>query len=208
MVTRRGIEANLIQLKAIMESQAPTYRKGVQKLTGQLAALGRFISRFTYRLKPLFATLKGAQRAGWNQDYDQALAAINQYLTQPPILASPKTSETLYLYVDVSDVSVGTALFKEDEHQKQRPIFFTSKSLSKAETRYTRLEQATLALRVAAKKLRPYFQAHPIIVLTNLPLRRTIHKPDMSGLMARWAVELSEFSIQYKPSGDEGVSTS
>ena len=56
-----------------------------------------------------------------------------------------------------------------------------------------------LELRVAAKKLRPYFQVHPIIVLTNLPLRSTIHKPDLSGQMARWAIELSEFGIQYKP---------
>ena len=56
-----------------------------------------------------------------------------------------------------------------------------------------------MALRVAAKKLRSYFQAHPIIVLTNLPLRSTIHKPNLSGRMAWWAVELSEFGIQYKP---------
>ena len=67
------------------------------------------------------------------------------------------------------------------------------------ETRYTRLEQAALAPRVVSKKLRPYFQAHPIIVLTNLLLRSTIHKPDLSRRMARWAIELSEFNIQYKP---------
>ena len=96
-------------------------------------------------------------------------------------------------------MSVSATLFKEDENRKQRPIFFVSKSLSKEETQYTYLEQATLALWVAAKKLRPYFQAHPIIVLTNLPLRSSIHKPDLSGRMAQWAIELSEFDIQYKP---------
>ena len=60
MVTRRGIEANPAQLKVILESPAPASRKGVQQLAGQLATLGRFISRFTDRLKPFFATLKGA----------------------------------------------------------------------------------------------------------------------------------------------------
>ena len=93
---------------------------------------------------------------------------------------------------------MSTSSFIKDENRKQRPIFFISKSLSEVETRYTRLEQVALALQVAAKKLRPYFQAHPIIVLTNLPLRSTIHKPDLSGQMARWAIELSEFGIQYK----------
>ena len=83
--------------------------------------------------------------------------AIKQYLTKPPILAIPKAGETLYLYIVVYDVSVSAALFKEDEYRKQRPIFFVSKSLSEAETRYTRLQQAALALRVATKKLRPYF---------------------------------------------------
>ena len=83
--------------------------------------------------------------------------AIKQYLTQPPILASLEAGETLYVYIVVSYVSVSATLFKEDEYKKQRPIFFVTKSLSKAETQYTCLEQAALALKVAAKKLRPYF---------------------------------------------------
>ena len=124
--------------------------------------------------------------------------SIKQYLTEPPILACPETSEKLYLYIVVSDVSVSATLFKGDKYRKQRPIFFESKSLSKAETRYTCLEQATLDLKVAAKKLRLYFQAHPITVLTNLPLRSTIHMLDLSRRMARWAIKLSEFGIQLK----------
>ena len=78
-------------------------------------------------------------------------------------------------------------------------MFFINKSLADAETRYIHLEQVALAFRVATKKLRPYFQAHPIVVLTNLPLRSTSHKPSLSGRMARWAVKLSEYGIQYKP---------
>ena len=58
MVTQRGIEANPIQLKSIMNSHIPTSRKGVQQLTDQLVALVRFISCFTYRLKPFFITLR------------------------------------------------------------------------------------------------------------------------------------------------------
>ena len=80
---------------------------------------------------------------------------IKQYLTEPPILASPEMGETLYLYIVVSDVSVSAALFKEDEHGQQKPIFFISKSLSEVETRYTRPEQAALAIKVAAKKIPP-----------------------------------------------------
>ena len=93
---------------------------------------------------------------------------------------------------------MSVALFKEDENKKHRLVFFVSKSLTDAETRYIHLEQMALALQVATKKLCSYFQAHPVVVLTNLPLRSTIEKPDLSGRMARWAIELSEFGIQYK----------
>ena len=168
-------------------------------MTSRLAALKRFISRFTDRLKPFFATLKGSNLAGWNEECDEALTAIKQYLVEPPVLTGPEADETLFLYLAVSDVSMSATLFKEDENKKQRPVFFVSKSLTDVETRYSHLEQATLALRVAAKKLRPYFQAHPIVVLTDLPLRSTIHQPDLSDRMARWTIELSKFGIRYKP---------
>ena len=112
---------------------------------------------------------------------------------------SPKASNMLYLYLAVLEVSVSVALFKEDENKKQRPIFFVRKSLFEAETRYTRLEQAILALRVAAQKLHPYFEAHYVFVLTNLPLRSTMHKPNLSRSIVQWAIKLSEFGIQYKP---------
>ena len=61
LVTQRGIEENPAQLKAILDSPAPSSRKGVQRLTDWLAALGQFISQFTDCLKPFFATLRGGQ---------------------------------------------------------------------------------------------------------------------------------------------------
>ena len=140
-----------------------------------------------------------ANRAGWNEECDEALTAIKQYLAELPVLASPEADEILFMYLVVSDALVSAALFKEDENKKQRPVFFVSKSLADVETGYNHLEQAALTLQVATKKLRPYLQAHPIVVLTDLPLRSTIHKPDLSGRMAQWAIELSEFGIQYKP---------
>ena len=185
MMTQRGIEANPTQLQAILESPAPSSKKGIQQLTSRLAALGRFISRFIDRLKPFFSILKEANQAGWNEDCDRAFTQIKKELAQPPILASPDTGETLFVYLAVSEVAVSAALFKENNDRRQKPVFFVSKSLADTETRYSHLEQTALALRIAAKKLHPYFQAHPIVVSTDLPLRSTLHKPDFSGRMAR-----------------------
>ena len=150
MVTQRGIEANPVQLKTILQSPAPSPRKGIQQLTGRLAALGRFISRFTDRLKPFFTTMRGANQAEWNEECDRAFLVIKQYLTEPPILVIPNAGDTLYLYLAASDIAVSAALFKECGDAKLRPVFFVSKSLTDAKTRYTHLEQATLALRTTA----------------------------------------------------------
>ena len=124
MVTQRGIEANPVQLKSILQSPAPSSKKGIQQLTGRLAALGRFISQFMDRLKPFFATLRGANRAEWNEECDQAFVAIKQYLTEPPILVIPEADDTLYLYLAASDVAVSGALFKECGDARLRPVFF------------------------------------------------------------------------------------
>lgn len=61
------------------------------------------------------------------------------------------------------------------------------------------MEQTTLALRTTAQKLRPYFLAHPITVLTNQLLRNVLHKSDISGRMLQWTIELSEYEIDYQP---------
>ena len=162
-----------------MDSQAPTSRKWVLQLIGRLVALRRFISHSTYRLKSFH------KQARWNEECDRALMAIKQYFTEPSILASLEADDTLYLYLAISKASISAVLFKEDKNQKQRLIFFVSKSLFEAETQYTCLEHAALAFRVVVKKLCPYFQAHLIVVLTNLPLRSTIHKLGFSGRIAR-----------------------
>lgn len=67
-------------------------------------------------------------------------------------------------------------LIKKEE-EGQSPIYYVSKRLLDAETRYTSMEKLVLALILDARKLRPYFQAHKIEVRTAYPLRQIMHKP-------------------------------
>ena len=61
------------------------------------------------------------------------------------------------------------------------------------------MEKLAFALVIAARRLKPYFQAHTIVVLTDKPLRKAMSSPKAAGRMALWAIELSEFDIQYCP---------
>ena len=74
-----------------------------------------------------------------------------------------------------------------------------SKALLDAETRYSYVEKLALALMVADRKLRPYFQAHPIVVVTSFPIKLVLHKPEVSGRLAKWAVELGEYDMIFRP---------
>jgi hypothetical protein len=102
------------------------------------------------------------------------------------------------MYLAVSPTAVSSALIREDKGI-QKPVYFTSRALRGAEERYPRIEKLAFALIVSARKLRPYFQAHAIRVLTEYPLKRVLQKPDLSGRLVNWAVELGQFDIEFHP---------
>ncbi|KAG7543894.1 Ribonuclease H domain [Arabidopsis thaliana x Arabidopsis arenosa] len=197
IVTKRGIEANPNQINAFLNMPSPKNFKEVQRLTGRIAALNRFISRSTDKSLPFYQILKGNKGFLWDEKCEEAFGQLKAYLTTPPVLSKPEVDEKLYLYVSVSKHAVSGVLVREDRGE-QKPIYYISKSMTDPETRYTMMEKLALAVVTSARKLRPYFQSHPVEVLTNQPLRTILHSPNQSGRLAKWAVELSEYDIEYK----------
>ncbi|XP_059627295.1 uncharacterized protein LOC132270107 [Cornus florida] len=119
-------------------------------------------------------------------------------MRNPPVLSAPEPNEKLFLYLGVSSIATSTVLIRCKEG-KQFPVFYVSKTMSEPERRYSRAERMILSLVNAKRKLRHYFESHPIVVLTTFPLRIILHKPDLSGRMTKWAIELSSFDIAYEP---------
>ncbi|XP_077215766.1 uncharacterized protein LOC143850394 [Tasmannia lanceolata] len=81
----------------------------------------------------------------------------------------------------------------------EQHIYYVSRVFHDAEIRYQEIEKFAFAVVISARKLRPYFQGHPITTLTDQPLRKILQKPDTSGRLINWVVELGEFNIQIKP---------
>ncbi|KAI0495533.1 hypothetical protein KFK09_021834 [Dendrobium nobile] len=200
MVTHRGIEANPEKIKALRDMVPPKNIKEVQRLNGRIAALSRFLARSGDKYLPFFKILRGARNSGfqWTDECQEAFEQLRKYLASPPLLSKPTSGEKLYLYIAVSAQAISSVLVRE-ENATQRPVYYVSKILSETEGRYPLADKTALALVYSARKLRPYFHAHSIGVYTNLPLKSILQKPEASGRLVKWSVELGEFDIHYLP---------
>jgi hypothetical protein len=119
IISHRGIEANPEKISAITNMKAPTRIKDVQKLTGCMAALNRFISKLGERGLPFFKLLKHQEKFVWTPEADQALAQLKDFLSKPPVLTTPHKKEQLLLYLAATTHMVSTAIDverQEDGH--------------------------------------------------------------------------------------------
>ena len=94
--------------------------------------------------------------------------------------------------------AVSLVLIRVD-NGKQRAVYYVSKSLHDAEICYLPLENAILAVVHGTRKLPHYFQAHTVVVLTQLPLKATLRSTDYTGRIAKWGTILGAFDIKYMP---------
>ncbi|GKV18274.1 hypothetical protein SLEP1_g28679 [Rubroshorea leprosula] len=195
MVSRRGIEVNPEKIRAIAEMEPSKSVKDIQRLTGRVAALHRFILNSADKCLPFFKIMRSVAQKDelgkqkefeWSQECQTAFVELKSYLSSPPLLTKAIDGKILYLYLGISDEAISSVLVREETKQ-QKPIYYISSVLHGAELRYPIAEKAALAVVTSARKLRPYFQSHPIIVLTNQPLRQILQKLECSRRLIKWA---------------------
>ncbi|KAK3029250.1 hypothetical protein RJ639_038156 [Escallonia herrerae] len=129
---------------------------------------------------------------------NKSFEELKAHLSSPPLLSKPFPGEYLLIYLSVTEVAVSAVLIREEDGV-QKPIYYVSKVLQDVETRYPKIDKIALALIISARRLRPYFQSHTIVVLTDQPLRKVLMSPEASGRLVNWSVELGEFDLWYKP---------
>ncbi|GKV52265.1 hypothetical protein SLEP1_g58853 [Rubroshorea leprosula] len=168
-VSKKGIEVNPEKVEAVQQMEPPRTVKDVQRLTGRVAALHMFIARSAERCLPFFKALREPKNFQWTDECQQAFDELKQYLASAPLLSKPVDGESLYLYLGVTEEAVSSVLLRE-ENKHQKPICYVSKVLQGAEQNYPLAEKAAFAL-----------------------------KPELSGRLIRWSVELSEYDLKFQP---------
>jgi hypothetical protein len=204
VVSERSIEANPEKISTIMDMVSIKNLKGVQRVTGCLAALSRFIARLGERSLPLYKLMKKSDHFTWTPEAREALDSLKNLLKSPSILTAPTAEEPMMLYISATTQVVSAALVVEREEPErsqkvQRPVYFISEVLSDSKMCYSQMQKLVYAILMTKRKLQHYFNAHPITVVFKYPLGDVIQNPEAEGRIAKWTLELMGQNITYAP---------
>jgi hypothetical protein len=151
--------------------------KGVQRVTGCLAALSRFISCLGEKALPLYHLLKKSEHFSWTLKAEEALTKLKATLSNSLIVVPPAIGEPLLLYVAATTQVVSAVLVVERAEEGhallvQRPVYFISEVLSETKVHYPQIQKLLYAIVLTWRKLRHYFEGHPVTVVSSFPWER------------------------------------
>ncbi|KAG9458175.1 hypothetical protein H6P81_002683 [Aristolochia fimbriata] len=149
------------------------------------------------------STLQSSHEEGytleWGESCRRAFQNIKTTTMKPPVLMA-RLGKPLLLYIAAQEKSLGALLAQNDDQGKERPLYYLSRTMVGAELNYSPIEKTCLALIFAIQKLRHYLLAHSTNLISRAdPLKFIMSRPMLSGRLAKWALLLSEFEINFIP---------
>lgn len=209
IVNREGLSKSNERVEAIMNAPRPKDVSEVRSFCGLINYYGRYIRNLAQRMHPLYQLLKEEAKFNWNAECERAFEEVKAEVAKEVTLAHFNPKLPIILETDASEKGIGGVLSHRLPNGDERPIAFTSRTLSKAESNYPVIQKEALAIIEATKKFHDYIIGHPLTL-------RTDHKPllgifgDKKGIpglaaarMQRWAIHLSAFN--YKIEHKKGV---
>jgi len=121
-------------------------------------------------------------------------------LTNPPILSPILKNRVLKLYIAASEFAIGSMLAQEDENGVERAIYYLSRVLNDAETRYHPIEKLCLCLYFSCTKLKKYIKHVDVYVYSRFDIiKHMLSKPILHSRVGKWALAFTEYSLTYQP---------
>jgi ribonuclease HI len=196
LVHNRGVDVDPAKASAIATMKAPTSHKELKSFLGRLSYIRRFIPGLAAVTATFMPLMKKGVPFVWSTARQQAFEKIQLIMTKLPTVCAPVPGRPLRLYLASNSEAIGGLVAQEDEDGTEKPIYYVSRALRDAETRYSGAERACLALIYASQRLRHYFLAHKVQLITKShPIRSLLHRPVLSGRLAQWLLQLSQYEI-------------
>ncbi|XP_060186424.1 uncharacterized protein LOC132615840 [Lycium barbarum] len=200
IVRHRGIEIDQSKVDAILKMPEPRNIHELKSLQGKLVYIRRFISNLAGRCKPFSRLMKKSAPFKWDEACTNAFENIKSYLMKPPVLVAPVPGKPLILYISAQERSVGALLAQENSEGKENSLYYLSRMMTPNELNYTPIEKLCLALVFSIQKLKHYFQAHSVNLISRAnPIKFVMSKPVLSDRLARWYLQFQQFEITYIP---------
>jgi ribonuclease HI len=196
LVHQRGIDVDPMKAKAIATMKPPTTVKELKSFLGKLSYIRRFILGLAAVTTTFTPLLKKGVKYEWTDERQQTFQQLQRVMANLPTVKAPFPGVSLQLYLASNDKAIRVLVAQEDKEGVEQPIYYVSRALRDAETRYARAELACLSLVYATQKLRHYFMAHTVHLMTKShPIRTLLRRPVLSGRLAQWLLQLSEYEI-------------
>ncbi|GJS51763.1 reverse transcriptase domain-containing protein [Tanacetum coccineum] len=200
-VNADGLKVCPDKADVVLNFPSPRCLKDVQKLNGKLASLKRFLSKSAEKSLPFFKILKKCTKKSdfqWTQEAEASFKQMKALISELPMLSAPKEKEELIMYLAAAKEAISAVLITERDG-KQMPVYFVSRALQGLKINYTPMEKLVLALVSASKRLKRYFQAHTIVVITDQSIKQLLSSSEITDRLLKWRFELEGYDIQYRP---------
>ncbi|VVA33944.1 PREDICTED: LOW QUALITY PROTEIN, partial [Prunus dulcis] len=195
-VHQRGIDVDPEKTRALKSLSPPKNPKELKSFMGRLSYIRRFIPGLAAMMSIFTPLLKKGQSYIWSKECQETYQQVQQLIARLPTMRAPIPGLPLKLYLAATNTAVGALLAQDSHEGEESPIYYVSRQLKGVETRYPKTELLCLALVYAAQRLRHYFLAHKLqLVVKSDPVRYLLTRPVLSGRLARWLLQLSEFDI-------------
>nr|AAM74451.1 Putative retroelement [Oryza sativa Japonica Group]ABB47429.1 retrotransposon protein, putative, unclassified [Oryza sativa Japonica Group] len=195
-----GIEITQRSANAIKKIQPSENKTELQEMIGKINFVKRFISILSGRLEPFtpLLRLKADQKFVWGVEQQKVLDGIKEYLSAPPVLIPPQKGIPFRLYPSAGEKSIGSVLIQEVEG-KERVVFYLSRRLLDAETRYSPVEKLCLCLYFSCTKLRHYLLSNECTVICKADVvKYMLSAPILKARVGKWIFALTEFDLRYE----------
>ena len=196
LVHNCGINVDPTKASAIATMKALASHKELKSFLGRLSYIRRFIPRLAAVTAVFTPLMKKGVPFVWSAACQQVFEKIQAIMTKLPTVCAPVAGRPLCLYLASNSEAIGALVAQEDEDRTKKPVYYVSRALRDAETRYSGAERACLALIYASQRLWHYFLAYKIQLMTKShPIRSLLHRPVLSGRLAQWLLQLSQYEI-------------
>ena len=198
VVSSKGIHTDPEKIKAVSALSDPKNLEQVRSFLGLSGYYRKFIPNFATLSAPLVSLTKKHSKFHWGENEHNAFITLKSLLCQAPVLAYPQFDKKFILQTDASDLGLGAVLTQYDSFGNERPISYASRPLTPREKDYSATEKEALAAVYAIDHFRVYLLGRDFTLVTDHSALRWLHSVEPKGRIARWVMQLQEYSFDIK----------